>query len=125
MKKKELSIDDQERIKSIQKELGEELKKQRGKKKESNNYKLNWKSFYFDEKSDDPYKNGGAKIQYSYLCAEAHNQMSLIHNYSKAEKFNIRKFRVNDKIGIFLPSQGERGQRPREGVILIMNYLVS
>lgn len=91
-------------LKALQEVLGKELKKQRGKKKEDNDYKLNWKSFYLDEKTDDPYKNKGAKIHYSFLCAAAHNQMSLIHNFSKDNKYNIRGFRVNDRNQIGLIS---------------------
>jgi len=108
LKKQELEeifkIEKQNRKEEL-KSLQEELKKQRGKKKERNDDRLNWKSFYFDEETDDPYKNEGAKIQYSFLCAETHNQMSLIHNYSKDNKSYVRGFRDNDKIGIGLISQ--------------------
>ncbi|UUV18907.1 DUF5677 domain-containing protein [Fusobacteria bacterium ZRK30] len=91
-------------LKALQEVLGKELKKQRGKKKEHNDYKLNWKSFYLDEKTDDPYKSKGAKRHYSFLCAAAHNQMSLIHNFSNNNKYNIRGFRVNDRNQIGLIS---------------------
>ena len=92
-------------LKALQEVLGKELKKQRGNKKERNDYRLNWKSFYLDEKTDDPYKSKGAKIHYSFLCAATHNQMSLIHNFSKDNKFYIRGFRVNDRNEIGLISQ--------------------
>ncbi|MCS5422621.1 MULTISPECIES: DUF5677 domain-containing protein [Psychrilyobacter] len=103
--KMELSADDQEGIKSIQQQLGDELKKQRGKKKESNDHRLNWKSFYFDEKTDDPYKSKGAKIHYSLLCAETHNQGSIIHSYSEDNSFKLRGFRDTSKTEIGLISQ--------------------
>jgi uncharacterized protein DUF5677 len=103
--KKELSVDDQEGIKSIQQELGEELKNQRGKKKESNDYRLEWRRFYFDEKIDDPYKNEGAKIHYSFLCVETHNQGSVIHSYSEDDSFKLRGFRDISGTGIGLISQ--------------------
>ena len=92
-------------LKALQEVLGKELKKQRGNRKEHNDYRLNWKSFYLDEKTDDPYKDGGAKIHYSFLCAATHNQMSLIHDFSKNNRYNIRGFRVNDRSQIGLISQ--------------------
>lgn len=108
LKKKELEetfkIEKQNRKEEL-KSLQEELKKQRGNKTERNDDRLNWKSFYFDEKTDDPYKSEAAKMHYSLLCAETHNQMSLIHNYSKDNKFYIRGFRLNDKEEIGLISQ--------------------
>ncbi|MGB6128409.1 MAG: DUF5677 domain-containing protein [Psychrilyobacter sp.] len=106
--KMELSLEDQKGIKLIQQELGEELKNQKRKqfqnKKWMKEHMLNWKSFYFKRKNDDPYKNSGSKLHYSFLCAETHNQMSLVNNYPKDNEFYIREFRSNDKIGIGLIS---------------------
>jgi len=102
-------IEIKEDLKSLQEELGEELKKQRRKqfknKKWFKEHQLNWRRFYFNPNKDKKYKTGGAKIHYSFLCAETHNQNSLIHSYSDEGSFILKDFRVNDKTEIGLISQ--------------------
>lgn len=101
--KSNLNEEELQEVKSLERILGEEFKKEiikikkrtKLKDKEKVRARLDWRNFYYDPQKDDRYKDcKGAKMQYDFLSAETHNQTSVINNYRDDEGFKFRTLRL-------------------------------